>query len=59
MAVLACSVLAIDDVPVPAPVTESQIETLVSRLSDDGLAAIAGALGGTVAPSPIGEAVGN
>jgi hypothetical protein len=44
MATLAVSVTALDDVPIPPPVTEAQIETLVSRLGDAGLAAIAHAL---------------
>ncbi len=44
MAVLACSVSAIDDVPVPPPTTEGQIEGLVGRLGDDGIAAIGAAL---------------
>jgi len=44
MAVLACSVAAIDDVPVPMPGTETSIEALVARLGDDGIAAIAAAL---------------
>ena len=34
---------AIDDVPVPPPATEAQIEGLVARLGDEGLAAIAAA----------------
>jgi hypothetical protein len=41
MAGLAFSVMEIDGVPVPAPATEAQIEMLVDRLGDDGLAAIA------------------
>jgi hypothetical protein len=44
MAVLACSVAAIDGVPVPMPANESLIEALVARLGDDGIAAIAAAL---------------
>ncbi|MBW4091057.1 MAG: hypothetical protein HIU82_08110 [Proteobacteria bacterium] len=44
MAVLACSVTAIDDVPVPAPATEQQIEAMVARLGDAGINAIAVAL---------------
>jgi len=44
IAVLAASVAAIDDVPVPAPGTEGQIEALVSRLGDAGISAIATAL---------------
>lgn len=48
MALLACSVSAIDDVPVPMPADERGIEALVQRLGDAGLAAVAGAL----APEP-------
>jgi hypothetical protein len=44
MALLASSVIAIDGVPVPAPVTEHQIEAMVSRLGDAGIAAVAVAL---------------
>jgi hypothetical protein len=46
MAVLACSVVAIDDVPVPSPATEHQIEAMVARLGDNGIDAIAAALDG-------------
>jgi hypothetical protein len=59
MAVLACSVVAIDDVPVPAPATEHQIEALVSRLGDDGLAVIAGALERAAPPASAGDVAGN
>jgi len=48
MALLACSVSAIDDVPVPMPADERGIEALVARLGDAGLTAIAAAL----APEP-------
>ena len=44
MAVLAASVTAIDDVPVPAPGNEQQIEAMVGRLGDAGIAAIGAAL---------------
>lgn len=44
MAMLACSVTAIDGVPVPAPGNEQQVEALVSRLGDAGIAAVAAAL---------------
>jgi hypothetical protein len=44
MAGLAFSVLEIDGVPIPAPATESQIESIIDRLGDAGLAAIADAL---------------
>jgi hypothetical protein len=49
MAVLAASVAAIDDVPVPPPTTEAQIEGLVARLGDAGISAVAGALAAPVA----------
>jgi hypothetical protein len=41
MAGLAFSVMEIDGVPVPAPASEPQIESLIDRLGDEGLAAIA------------------
>jgi hypothetical protein len=41
MAGLAFSVLEIDGVPIPPPTTEPQIESLIDRLGDEGLAAIA------------------
>jgi len=44
MATLACSVAAIDDVPVPPPANEAQIEALVARLGDTGINAIASVL---------------
>ena len=44
MALLASSVVAIDDVPVPGPVTEHHIEAMVARLGDAGIAAVAAAL---------------
>ena len=39
LAMLACSVTAIDGIPVPIAATEAQVEALVSRLGDVGLAA--------------------
>ena len=51
MAVLACSVTSIDDVPVPTPVTEQQIEAVIARLGDPGVAAIAAALGPVAPPA--------
>jgi hypothetical protein len=44
MAGLTFAVTEIDGVPVPVPVTESQIENLIDRLGDEGLAAIADAI---------------
>jgi hypothetical protein len=61
MAILACSVSAIDGVPVPAPTTEAQIEGLVSRLGDAGLAAAATVLepSARVDPGEIRALAGN
>ena len=39
MALVACSVVQIDQVPIPMPTTEQQIESLVMRLGDAGIAA--------------------
>jgi hypothetical protein len=44
MAILAASVSAIDDVPVPLPTNEGQIEACVARLGDEGLSAVAAAI---------------
>ncbi len=44
MALLAISVATIDDVPLPAPANEGQIEMIVQKLGDQGLAAVAAAL---------------
>lgn len=46
MAILASSVAEIDGVPVPLPSNESQIESAVARLGDEGLSAAAAALDG-------------
>ena len=40
MAALAMAVTAIADVPVPAPVTEGQIEAIIGQLQDEGVAAV-------------------
>ncbi len=48
MAAVACSVVSIDDVPVPAPVSEPHVEALVSRLGESGIAAVAAALAASV-----------
>lgn len=52
VALLAASVTAIDEVPVPPPATEAQIEALVARLGEDALAAIADALAPEPSPGP-------
>jgi hypothetical protein len=44
MAVLACSVTAIDAVPYPHPASKPAIEAMVQRLGDHGIAAIGEAL---------------
>ena len=45
MAMLAFAVLEIDGIPVPPPSTEPQIESLIDRLGDEGLAAVAATVG--------------
>jgi hypothetical protein len=52
MASLAFAVTEIDGVPVPTPVSEAQIESLIDRLGDNGLAAIAGTLEASPAEDP-------
>ncbi len=61
MALLASSVVAIDDVPVPVPSTEHQIEAMVARLGDAGIAAVASALrpAETVQPADMLANAGN
>ena len=44
MAAVACSVISIDDVPIPAPASEPHVEALVARLGESGIAAVAAAL---------------
>lgn len=52
IAVLACSVTAVDDIPVPMPANEQQIESLVARLGDAGVSAVASAVAVTPDPTP-------
>ncbi len=60
IALFAASVASIDGVPVPPPASEAQIEGLVARLGDEGLAAVAEALAQTQAgPAEIAAAAGN
>ena len=59
MAMLACSVTAIDSVPVPAPITEAQVEALVAKLGDTGIAAVAEGLSNHVSPELGSAALGN
>jgi hypothetical protein len=44
MAMLAVSVTEIDHIPVPTPTSEAQIESLVEKLGEDGMEAIADAV---------------
>ena len=59
IAVLACSVAAIDDVPVPMPVSEPLIEALVQRLGDAGLVAIGRALVPEQTPASVVDSAKN
>lgn len=59
MAGLAFSVLEIDGVPQPGPATEAQIEALIDRLGDAGLAAIADTIMEEPSETNIGPEVGN
>ena len=59
MAGLAFSVLEIDGVPIPAPTSEPQIESVIERLGDAGLAAIADTLNDDPALADAGPQLGN
>ena len=59
MAGLALSVLEIDGVPVPSPTTEGQIENIVDRLGDLGLAAVAEVIKEEDETSDIRDIAGN
>jgi hypothetical protein len=59
MAGLAFSVLEIDGVPVPPPATEPQIESLIDRLGDEGLAAIADTVKDQIETPNLRSDVGN
>ena len=59
MAGLTFSVLEIDGIPVPPPATESQIENLIDRLGDEGLAAIADTVQDQLESLPSRPNVGN
>ena len=62
MAGLAFSLLEMDGVPVPQPMTEAQIEGIVDRLGDEGLAAIADVLerkqGEPISREQVGNSLG-
>jgi hypothetical protein len=59
MAIVACSVIAIDGVPVPIPGTEHQIESLVQRLGDVGLRAAGALLEPTLSDDEVRDQAGN
>jgi hypothetical protein len=61
VASLAISVTSIDGLPIPAPANEAQIEAIVGRLADVGLAAIAAALDTQNSPSisALSDSAGN
>jgi len=59
MAGLACAVREIDGVPSPMPTNETQIEALVSKLGDDGLAAVATLLDMDGSSEPVEVQAGN
>ena len=60
MAILACSVTAINDIPVPMPANEQQIEGLIARLGDAGLSAVSTATFFAEQDRPeLAEAAGN
>ena len=44
IAIIAASVSMIDDIPVPFPVNELGVETILERLGNDGVAAVDGTL---------------
>ena len=59
MAGMAFSVFEIDGVPMPGPTTEAQIESLIERLGDEGLTAIADTIKEEPAEPDVGPQVGN
>ena len=59
MATLACAVTDLDGVPIPPPVNEAQIEALVSRLGDPGIAAIAATLAPPAETTSLADHAGN
>jgi hypothetical protein len=59
MAALAASVIDIDGVPVPPPMTEGQLESLVQRLGDEGIEAVARSFEANEAAKPTETELGN
>lgn len=62
VASLAFSVLEVDGVPIPTPTSEAQIESVVAKLGDEGLSAVAAAIepapNNLAAPSHVGNLLG-
>jgi hypothetical protein len=58
-AVSACSVIEIDDIPVPPPSTAHQIELLVARLGNAGLDAARAIIGRAPTDAEVREEAGN
>ena len=59
LANLAFCVEVIDDVPVPQPTSEQQIEAVVARLGDHGLAAVSRHLESSTSQTDVEASVGN
>jgi hypothetical protein len=59
MALLAISVTEIDKIPLPPPRSEGQVEALIQRLGDDGLAAVSDALLGAPSANEEQRVAGN
>ncbi len=59
MALVACSVISIDRVPVPTPTNEHQIENLVGRLGDAGMSAATGVVDRAPTDAEVREEAGN
>jgi len=59
MATLACAVIEIDGIPIPSAINEAQIEALVGKLGDTGIAAIAKALGPVPDAPSLADHAGN
>ena len=59
MAMLAFAVQEIDGVPIPSPSSESQIENLIDRLGDEGLAAVAAVVSSVESSDNMATSMGN
>ena len=60
LATIAAAVVALDGVPLPFPASEAQVEALVQRLGDHGIAAVSATLAAMRAvPAPDGDSAKN